>query len=60
VKSRTAAYRLFYSLTRPLLPVLSLVPGYATTTEQIGKAMLAVACGGAPVRILNSADINKL
>jgi len=33
------------------------MPGYISTTEQIGRAMLIVARQGAPKRILESRDI---
>jgi uncharacterized protein YbjT (DUF2867 family) len=59
--SRTAAYRVLYSLTRPLLPVLRRMwPGYFLTTEQFGRAMLTVARQGAPKRVLESVDINQI
>jgi uncharacterized protein YbjT (DUF2867 family) len=58
VRSRTALYRILYSITKPVLPLLRLVlPGYISTTEQIGRAMLIVARQGAPKRILESPDI---
>jgi uncharacterized protein YbjT (DUF2867 family) len=61
VKSRTAAYRIFYVLARPLMPLLKfLLPNYVTTTEQLGKAMLAVARRGYTTRILETRDINRL
>ena len=45
-------------------PVLGLAyrlwPRYVTTTEQIGRAMLAVARHGAPKVLLDPADINAL
>jgi len=60
-RSRTAAYRVLYSLTTPLLPALRrLWPGYILTTEQFGRAMLIVAHHGAPKRVLESSDINSL
>lgn len=60
-KSRTTSYRVFYTLTRPLLPLVRrLFPRYVTTTEQIARAMLAVVRTGAPKTILESADINRL
>jgi len=34
--------------------------GYMTTSEQVGRAMLAVAKHGYPSPILESADINKV
>ena len=61
IHSRTAVYRVFYALTKPLLPVLRRVfPDYILTTEQIGRAMLVVARRGAPKRILESKDIYAL
>ncbi|HWH51567.1 MAG TPA: hypothetical protein VN651_08475 [Gemmatimonadaceae bacterium] len=59
--SRTALYRIPYLLLAPFVPVLRRAfPKYVTTTEQIGRAMLAVARHGAPKRILESEDINEL
>jgi uncharacterized protein YbjT (DUF2867 family) len=61
IQSRTAAYRILYSLSKPLLPTLRhVLPGYVSTTEQIGRAMLIVARQGAPKRILESRDIVEL
>ena len=60
-RSRTAAYRVLYAITKPLLPVLRrLWPGQMLTTEQFGRAMLLVVRHGAPKRVLESADINAL
>lgn len=61
IRSRTAAYRVLYSLTKPLLPLLRRVfPGSILTTEQIGRAMLEVVRHGVPKRILESKDINAV
>jgi uncharacterized protein YbjT (DUF2867 family) len=58
VRSKTALYQAMYSLTRPVLPVLQRVfPNAIVTTEQVGRAMLAVAKRGAPAAILESRDI---
>ncbi|MBV8552320.1 MAG: NAD(P)H-binding protein [Acidobacteriaceae bacterium] len=58
VRSKTMAYRVFYTLTSPVLPLLRLAfPNYVLTTQQIGLAMLAVARHGFPKRILESRDI---
>ena len=58
-RSRTTAYRVLYSVTKPLLPLLKrLLP--VVTTEQFGRAMLIVARHGAPKRVLESSDINLL
>ena len=61
IRSRTTSYRIFYAMTRPLLPLLKgLLPGYVTTTEQIGRAMLAVVKRGYAKPILETRDINKM
>jgi uncharacterized protein YbjT (DUF2867 family) len=61
VRSRTASYRLLYNLTKPMLPLLQWAfPDFILTTEQIGRAMLAVTRNGAPRRILESKDINAI
>ena len=58
-RSRTTAYRVLYSVTKPLLPLLKrILP--VVTTEQFGRAMLIVVRQGAPKRVLESADINAL
>jgi uncharacterized protein YbjT (DUF2867 family) len=61
VKSKTKAYRLLYSATKPLWPLLRRwFPNQVLTSEQIGLAMLKVAKQGAPKRLLESADLNAL
>ncbi len=61
VTSKTRLYRIAYSLARPLWPVLpGAFPGFVTTTEQVGRAMLRVAKQGAPKSILETRDINAL
>ncbi|GAC1546105.1 MAG: epimerase [Myxococcales bacterium] len=61
ITSRTRAYRVLYSVLRPLAPLLdALAPRYVTTTEQVGRAMLRVAKQGAPKPVLESADIRAL
>jgi uncharacterized protein YbjT (DUF2867 family) len=61
IRSRTALYRVLYSCTKPLLPLLRwALPGYILTTEQIGRAMLAVAKRGASKPILESKDISAI
>ena len=59
--SKTRLYRVFYAIARPLTPLLKrLLPKYMTTTEQIGRAMIAAARNGAPKMILETEDINAL
>jgi len=61
IRSKTLSYRVAYSLTRPLWPILRRAfPHSVTTTEQIGRAMLRVAREGAPKRVLETEDINAL
>ena len=61
VKSKTTAYRWFYTLTKPLLPMLrSMLPDQILSTPQVGQAMLAAVRHGAPKRVLESPDINAL
>ena len=58
-RSRTTAYRVLYSVTKPLLPLLKrLLP--VVTTEQFGRAMLIVARQGAPKRVLESSDLSVM
>lgn len=61
IKSRTALYNAVYVAIAPLMPLLRrLSPGHVTTTEQIGRAMLAVARNGFQQKILHTGDINSL
>ena len=61
IKSKTKAYRILYTLTAPILPLLKgLFPNNVTSTEQVGRAMLRVAKSGYPKSILETKDINSL
>jgi uncharacterized protein YbjT (DUF2867 family) len=61
VRSRTAAYRVLYSLTAPLIPLLRrMFPNQILTTEEMGRAMLNAVRRGAPTRVLESRDIHQL
>lgn len=58
VRSKTPLYGAIYALTRPLTPFLRFAfPSFIVTTEELGRAMLAVARRGAPKRILEVRDI---
>ena len=60
IQSKTASYRIFYSLTSPLLPLLRRVlPNQILTTEQMGRAMLTVARDGWSEAVLESRDIRR-
>ena len=61
IRSKTSWINAVYAVLGPLYPVFKrLVPDYVTTTEQVGRAMLVVARRGAPKRVLENADINRL
>lgn len=58
IKSKTPAYRLIYSLSKPLMPLLRRAfPNHVLSTRDIGQAMLNVAKHGYPKPILETADI---
>jgi len=60
-RSKTTLYRVVYAVGTPLFPLLRKVfPKSVTTTEILGRAMLAVARQGPTTRILGPAEINKL
>jgi uncharacterized protein YbjT (DUF2867 family) len=59
--SRTRSYRLFYAVLGWLLPILRVFfPRSITSTEAIGRAMLAAVRHGAPRPIVESWEINDL
>ena len=60
--SRTRSYRVMYTLTSWLYPLLHrLIPAHTTTTEHLARAMLALTRPGTTEnRILYSRDINRL
>ena len=61
VRSKVALYRWGYVLASPFFGLLRrLAPRYVTTSEQVGRAMLAVAKRGAPTPLVETADINAL
>ncbi|MFF3931766.1 NAD-dependent epimerase/dehydratase family protein [Streptomyces hirsutus] len=60
-KAKTKSYVLLYRVVTPLHPVLRrLAPRYVTTSLQLGQAMIQATRGGAPRRVLETADINTL
>jgi uncharacterized protein YbjT (DUF2867 family) len=60
-KSKTTSYRWFYTLTKPLLPLLrAVLPDQVLSTPQMGQAMLNAVRHDAPKRVLEAADINAL
>ncbi|WIV58199.1 epimerase [Amycolatopsis nalaikhensis] len=61
ITSKTPLYRVLYRIVMPLYPALRRVlPRMVTTTEDIGRAMLAVAGSGYERPVLENADITAL
>ena len=61
IRSRTKLYRVFYAIAGPLFPLLRrLFPAGVTTSEQLGRAMLAAAKHGAASPIVDMREINRL
>jgi uncharacterized protein YbjT (DUF2867 family) len=61
IQSKTALYRWFYVLTKPLGHLgRALLPGRFATTTSLGQAMLAVAERGASKKILRTLDFEAL
>lgn len=60
IRSKTRLYSTLYTFTIPLLPLLRRFPRFFTTTERLGRAMLAAAKSGAPNALVESDDINRL
>ena len=61
VRSKTRLYRIVYGLAAPFFPLLRrLFPNHVSTSDRLGRAMIAVAAGGDSKRILEVPDINAL
>lgn len=61
IRSKTGWYQAMYNVMAPLYPALKLLaPGYVTTTEQLGRAMIKIAKQGASKHVLEASDINSL
>jgi uncharacterized protein YbjT (DUF2867 family) len=61
IRSSTRWYNVVYAAIRPIYPLLRRVaPTMITTTERLGRAMLAVARKGYATHVLEMADINRL
>jgi uncharacterized protein YbjT (DUF2867 family) len=60
VESNLSWAKPIYALTAPLLGLLVRTsPGFMTTTERVGRAMITVARDGYPKPVLESEDINR-
>lgn len=61
ITSRTRIYRYVYTWTWWLFPLLRRVaPRYVTSTDQLGRAMVALAKGARAAEVLRSDEINRL
>jgi len=61
VQTKTQWYGTMYAIISPLYPLLKrLFPGYVTSTERLGRAMISVAKTSATKRVLESNDINAI
>ena len=60
-RSKTRWYRVMYAILSPLYPLFKrILPTHVTTSENLGRAMIAVATNGYNKRVLENADINAL
>lgn len=60
VKSGTNWYFLLYKVFSPIYLILKHFPSAATNTINIGKAMIRVADGNYPIKLLGNKEINEL
>jgi uncharacterized protein YbjT (DUF2867 family) len=61
IKSKTRLYRILYAVLGPLFPLWKvIIPKYVSTTEAVGRAMIAVVKRGAPMPVLENRDINRI
>jgi uncharacterized protein YbjT (DUF2867 family) len=61
IRSSTRWYNVVYAAIRPVYPLLRRVtPTMITTTERLGRAMIAVARNGYATHVLEMADINRV
>lgn len=60
IRSRTRLYNVLYPVLYPVMLLVKLLsPGYVTTTERVGRAMLQVVRHGFTKRVLENPDINN-
>jgi uncharacterized protein YbjT (DUF2867 family) len=61
IRSRTRLYNAIYAVLSPFYPLWkALFPGLVTNTEQLARAMIAVARDGTAKYILETRDINAI
>lgn len=61
IRSSTRWYNVMYAITKPIYPILRrLAPTMVTTTEELARAMLAVARNGYSTHVLEMVDIIRI
>jgi uncharacterized protein YbjT (DUF2867 family) len=60
IRSSTGWYNFFYAVMRPFYPLLGMWKSQVLTTEQLGRAAIAVARDGYARPVLHVPDINSL
>lgn len=60
IESKTGSYRVLYKIMWPFFPLFRPFKGVATSTRQLGHAMVEVALKGSEKKILESRDINAI
>jgi uncharacterized protein YbjT (DUF2867 family) len=61
IESKTASYRIMYKLLAPFLSVaFRFWPQYITTTQELGRALLAAAKHGTEKRIVDASQIREV
>jgi len=61
IRSRTTSYRVLYVILSPIVYLMRAVaPNWVTTTDRVGRAMIAVARDRPADRILGNREINRL
>lgn len=60
ILAKTAWYRWLYRLLWPFFGLFRLMPGLATTSGKLGRAMIRAARGGYEDAVLGNRDINRL
>jgi uncharacterized protein YbjT (DUF2867 family) len=61
IRSSTRWYNVAYAITKPIYPILRRIgPTVITTTDELSRAMLAVARNGYPAHVLEMADIIRI
>jgi len=60
IRSKTGIYNIFYSILKPLYPILKSFTKIVTNTEKLGKAMINIVIMNYDKKILENADINSI